>query len=267
VAVFRGDAGPEWLQIVSVQCRVPDYRLSIINYQLSLSLMYQLYIANKNYSSWSLRPWVLMRELGIPFEERFFAFDAGGSFAKFRGFSPTGKVPCLHDGETVVWDSLAIAEYLAEQHPGIWPADAKARAWARSAAAEMHSGFAVLRDRCTMNCGIRVRLHEMPQALVQDIGRFEELWNEGLSRFGGPFLAGERFTAVDAFFAPVAFRVQTYGLQLGRAASAYAQRLLELNSMREWYAAALAETFRETAHEEEARRLGTWLADFRVGAQ
>jgi glutathione S-transferase len=228
--------------------------------------MYQLYIANKNYSSWSLRPWVLMRELRIPFEERFVAFEAGSSFEKFRSFSPSGKVPCLHDGETVVWDSFAIAEYLAEKHPGVWPTDAKARAWARSVAAEMHSGFATLRDRCTMNCGIRVRLHEMSPALVRDIQRFDELWAEGLERFRGPFLAGERFTAVDAFFAPVAFRVQTYGLELGPASSAYAKRLLALSSMQEWYASALAETFRDEMHEEEAKRLGTWLADLRAPA-
>ena len=112
--------------------------------------MYELYIANKNYSSWSLRPWLLMRQLEIPFRERLMPFPAGGAGAghpghPFRAFSPSGRVPCLHDGATVVWDSLAIAEYLAERHPGVWPADAGARAWARSAAAEMHAGFGALR--------------------------------------------------------------------------------------------------------------------------
>lgn len=228
--------------------------------------MYQLFIANKNYSSWSLRPWVLMRELTIPFDERFVTFESSGSYAKFRSFSPTGKVPCLQQGDTTVWDSLAIAEYLAERHPNVWPADAKARAWARSAAAEMHSGFGVLRDRCGMNCGIRVRLFEMPDALKQDIARLTELWTEGLRRFGGPFLAGDRFTAVDAFFAPVAFRIQTYGLELEREASAYAVRLLDLESMQAWYVSALAETARDWPHEEEAKRAGTWLADLRASA-
>ena len=228
--------------------------------------MYQLYIANKNYSSWSLRPWVLMRELGIAFEERFVTFDSDGSFAKFRSFSPSGKVPCLQDADTTVWDSLAITEYLAERHQGVWPSDAKARAWARSAAAEMHSGFGVLRDRCTMNCGIRVRLFEMPAALKQDLARLSELWGEGLRRFGGPYLAGERFSAVDAFFAPVAFRIQTYGLELEPHANTYAARLLELASMQEWYADALAETERDWPHEEEAKAVGTWLADFRAPA-
>jgi glutathione S-transferase len=228
--------------------------------------MYQLFIANKNYSSWSLRPWVLMRELDIPFNERFVTFESSGSFAKFRDFSPTGKVPCLQDDTTTVWDSLAIAEYLAERHQGVWPTDATARAWARSAAAEMHSGFGMLRDRCTMNCGIRVRLFEMPDALRQDIARLSELWNEGLRRFGGPFLAGNRFTVVDAFFAPVAFRIQTYGLQLDATAIAYAARLRDLKSMQEWYKSALVEAERDLPHEEDAKRLGEWLEDLRAPA-
>jgi glutathione S-transferase len=226
--------------------------------------MYQLYIGNKNYSSWSLRPWVLMRALDIPFEERLVTFESGGSYTKFRVFSPSGKVPCLVDGTTTVWDSLAIAEYLAEQHPTVWPKDRVARAWARSAAAEMHSSFSVLRERCTMSCGIRVRLHEMPDALKQDIARVNEIWNDGLKRFGGPFLAGKEFTAVDAFFAPVAFRIQTYGLQFDEQGSAYAARLRDLPAMQEWYRDALAETFRDEPHEEEAKKLGVWLEDLRA---
>ena len=186
--------------------------------------MYTLYIANKNYSSWSLRPWSLMRELSIPFEERLVPFSSLDNWAEFRAFAPSGKVPCLLDGDTVVWDSLAIVEYLAERHAGVWPADAQARAWARCAAAEMHSGFTALRERCTMNCGLRVRLREMPPPLARDVNRIGELWRNGLQRFGGPFLAGPAFTAVDAFFAPVAFRVQTYGLALDESAAAYARR-------------------------------------------
>jgi len=228
--------------------------------------MYQLFIANKNYSSWSLRPWVLMKELNIAFKERFVTFESAGSYTKFRDFSPTGKVPCLQDGDVIVWDSLAITEYLAEQHPSIWPSDRGTRAWARSASAEMHSGFGTLRERCTMNCGIRVKLHEFPPALTADIARLSELWTEGLRRFGGPFLAGKQFTAVDAFFAPVAFRIQTYALPLESTALAYAQRLRELPSMKEWYQSALAETFRDWPHEDEAKRLGTWLEDFRAPA-
>lgn len=226
--------------------------------------MYELFITNKNYSSWSLRPWVLMRQLELPFRERLspLPVDGGDAGSSFRVFSPTGRVPCLHDGATIVWDSIAIAEYLAERHPGVWPEESTARAWARSAAAEMHSGFATLRERCTMNCGLRVRLGEISPALARDIARLAELWGEGLERFGGPFLAGAAFSAADAFYAPVAFRVQTYGLELGAAQSAYAARLRDLPAMRAWYADALAETWREPGHEAEVQ--GTILEDLRA---
>lgn len=228
--------------------------------------MYELYIANKNYSSWSLRPWLLLRERGIAFKEHLVPFAPGTSscWASFRAFSPTGKVPCLRDGDAVVWDSLAIAEYVAERDPGVWPVDPQARAWARCAAAEMHSGFPALRSVCTMNCGIRMRIDAPSEALRKDVARIEELWSEGLRRFGGPLLAGNAFTAVDAFYAPVAFRIQSYGLELGDAAMAYARRLLDLPAMREWYAAALAESWRDPDHEDEARRAGTWLQDLRA---
>lgn len=223
-----------------------------------------LYIANKNYSSWSLRPWVLLSELGIPFDERVVAFGPGSNWNSFRRFSPNGRVPCLHDGGTVVWDSLAIAEYLAERHPQVWPSDSTARAWARCASAEMHSSFATLRDQCGMNCGIRVRLREMGPALKADIARINELWCEGLAHFGGPFLGGQAFSAVDAFYAPVAFRVQTYGLVLDRPAADYAQRLLALPSMRRWYEAALVETWRDEAHEQETLHYGDVVEDLRT---
>jgi glutathione S-transferase len=229
--------------------------------------MYTLYIANKNYSSWSLRPWVLMRALGIPFEERLERFPDGSSQPDFRRFSPTGKVPCLHDAGSVVWDSLAIAEYLAERHAGVWPADAAARAWARCAAAEMHSGFGDLRSRCSMSCGVRVALDGIPEDLAADLRRLEALWGEGLARFGGPFLAGSAFTAVDAFFAPVAFRVQTYALPLGETARGYVGRLLALSAMQEWYASALAERFRDVPHEAELATLGRLVADHRVAPE
>lgn len=234
--------------------------------------MLELFIANKNYSSWSLRPWLLLRELAIPFEERLMPFPSSGEANPFLGFSPSGKLPCLvdADADVTVWDSLAIAEYLAEyrteHHPGIWPADVRARAWARSATAEMHSGFAALREYCTMNCGLRVRLHAMPAALQKDIARIGELWNDGFTRFGGPFLAGPTFTAADAFFAPVAFRVQTYTIALDAACLEYVARLLALPSMQSWYKAALAETWRDASHEDEVRRAGTILEDLRVSA-
>ena len=226
--------------------------------------MYTLYIANKNYSSWSLRPWVLMRELGIPFDERLVPFEGGGSWNTFRTFSPSGKVPCLVDGENTIWDSLSISEYLAETHRAVWPADAGTRAWARSAAAEMHSGFFALRENCSMSCGVRVRLHETSDALERDLQRLDEHWMEGLKRFGGPFLSGASFGAVDAFYAPVAFRIQTYGLDLGDTAAQYVSRLLNLPSMKEWYTAALAEPWRESLHEDEVTRRGAILQDLRA---
>jgi glutathione S-transferase len=225
--------------------------------------LYQLYIANKNYSSWSLRPWVLMRAGGIEFEEHLIPFG-GPAWKEFLELSPSGKIPCLVDGTTLVWDSLAIAEYLAERHRGVWPDDAVARAWARSAAAEMHSSFMELRNRCSMSCGVRLRLKETPPALGSDVARLETLWSDGLGRFGGPFLAGRTFTAVDAFFAPVAYRVQTYGLGLRPEAAAYVQRLLRLPAMREWYEAALAENFRDAPHEAEMIELAAVIEDLRA---
>lgn len=226
--------------------------------------MYQLYIANKNYSSWSLRPWLLMSELVIPFEERLQVFAPGSNWQAFRAFSPNGRVPCLHDGDTVVWDSLAIAEYLHERHGRVWPVEPRARSWARCAAAEMHSGFAELRSACSMSCGQRVKLRRMSEALQRDIGRIDEIWCEGLRRFGGPWLAGPGFGAVDAFFAPVAFRAQTYSLPLGAASESYLQRLLALPAMRAWYAAALAEPWRDEPHEADVRNAGEVTEDLRV---
>ena len=226
--------------------------------------MFDLYIGNKNYSSWSLRPWVLMRELDIPFREHVVPFGGAQNPDAFRSFSPTGKVPCLVDGATTVWDSLAITEYLAERHAGVWPAEAAARAWARCAAAEMHSGFGALRDICGMNCGLRIRLHAIEPRLEKDLRRLEQLWADGLAKFGGPFLAGPGFCAVDAFFAPVAFRIQTYDPPVSADARRYAAQLLSLPSMKQWYTAALAETWRDPAHEEEVRSFGVWTQDLRA---
>lgn len=228
--------------------------------------MYTLYIANKNYSSWSLRPWILLKELAIPFEERLHRFEPGGAWASFRAFSPTGKVPTLHDAKTIVWDSLAITEYLHEHHRGVWSADSGARAWSRSASAEMHSAFATLRQQCSFNLGLRVRLREISEPLQKDISRIDELWSEGLKRFGGPYLAGSQFTAVDAFYAPIHFRIQTYGLRLGAEASAYSQRLLALPSMRAWYEGGLAETFRDPDHDEVILKFGDIVQDLRAKA-
>ena len=227
----------------------------------------KLYIANKNYSSWSLRPWVLMRTLGLDFEESLHPFPVGGGPSGFGTFSPSGKVPCLVDGELTVWESLSIAEYLAERHSSVWPQSAAARAWARSAAAEMHAGSSTLRNVCSMSCGVRVRLRpEALASLAVDLQRLQALWRGGLQSFGGPFLAGAAFTAVDAFFCPVAFRVQTYSLPLDPLCSAYVQRLLELPAMRQWYDAALAEPWIEPAHDAAVLAFGELVSDARAPA-
>ena len=225
----------------------------------------KLHIANKNYSSWSLRPWVLMRTLGLDFEESLHPFPTGGAPSGFEAFSPTGKVPCLVDGDLTVWDSLAITEYLAERHPQVWPKSASARAWARCASAEMHSGFSTLRQICSMSCGVRVRLNpEALNLLTPDLRRLQNLWREGLDRFGGPFLAGDVFTAADAFFCPVAFRVKTYGLALDPVCSAYVRTLLHLPAMRQWYEDALREPWIEPAHEADVLAFGQLLGDDRT---
>ncbi len=222
--------------------------------------MYTLYITNKNYSSWSLRPWVLMQEKAIAFTEQLIPFPENSSWETFRTFAPNGKVPCLHHDDLIVWDSLAITEYLAEHHSGIWPVDRIARAWARSVTAEMHSGFNTIRQECGMNCGLRIQLHQTIPALQADINRLNEIWTAGLERFGGPFLTGSEFTAVDAFFCPIAFRAQTYNLPLH---SPYIQQLLSLKSMQAWYASALQETWRDPAHERENLAAGVVLLDLR----
>lgn len=224
--------------------------------------MYELFIANKNYSSWSLRPWVLMRELSIPFTETLIPFGNLPDGTTIADVSPSGRVPCLKDGQLRVWDSLSIVEYLAERHEHVWPSNSAARAFARSAAAEMHSGFFELRQRCSMNCGIRVRPGDIGAPLALELERLNGMWLKGLEKFGGPFLAGAQFTAVDAFYAPVAFRVQTYGLQLKPEAMQYVARLLELESMREWYAAALQEPWREEQYEAAVRDI--LIEDHRV---
>jgi glutathione S-transferase len=227
--------------------------------------MYELHIGNKNYSSWSLRPWILLRQLNIPFVEHIHLFTAGtsgSSWDDYRRFSPTGKVPCLHADGTTAWDSLGITEFVAEKIATVWPRDSQARIWARCASAEMHSGFGALREQCSMNCSLEIKLHAMPEVLRKDVQRLEELWCEGLEKFGGPYLAGSEFTAVDAFFCPVASRVQTYGLHLNDTANAYAQRLLALPAMREWYAAALLEPV-EPGHEEGCLKYGAVVRSFR----
>jgi glutathione S-transferase len=220
-----------------------------------------LHIANKLYSSWSMRPWVLMKELGIPFAEVMHPFGEPGYW---NTFSPSGRVPCLHSDGLIVWESLAIVEFLAERHRGVWPADSTARAWARCASAEMHAGFQSLRQYCSMHCGLRIKRHHVPELLQRDIDRVLQLWNEGLECFGGPYLAGAKFTAVDAFFAPVAIRFENYCIPLIGPTATYKENLLGLASVRSWIEAALREPWIDEEHEQEVRNSGAVLEDLRV---
>ncbi|MFT4886821.1 MAG: glutathione S-transferase [Pseudohongiellaceae bacterium] len=226
--------------------------------------MYTLHIANKNYSSWSLRPWILLTELGVSFEEKLTPFTGSANFDEFRKFSPNAKVPCLYDEDRVVWDSLAICEYIAQQHEGSWPREVDARTWARCVASEMHSGFPALRNICGMSVGVRVKLFEKSTALMQDVGRLDEIWSEGLNKFGGPFLAGTEFSVADAFFAPVAFRVRTFDLSLSEMAQAYCDKLLSLKSMKVWEEQATGEIWRDMDHEREMSLVGEVVADYRA---
>ena len=213
--------------------------------------MPQLYIGNKNYSSWSLRPWLLMRQAGIAFEEVQLRFDSFAPDSEFKqalaGTSPTGKVPVLVDGALAVWDTLAIVETLAEWHPdkGVWPQDAAARAQARSVCAEMHSGFGALRSACPMN--IEAHLPEVgalawrdqPEVRA-DVQRLVDMWSGLLDAHGGPMLFGG-FSAADAFYAPVCLRLQTYALPVPAHIAAYIERVCALPAMHEWMAGALDE--------------------------
>ncbi|TCP08345.1 glutathione S-transferase family protein [Caldimonas thermodepolymerans] len=210
----------------------------------------QLYIGNKNYSSWSLRPWVLMTQAGIPFEEvRLRLSLAEGSEFKERlqAVTPAGKVPVLVDDGFAVWESLAIAEYLAEKFPalGLWPADAQARARARSVCAEMQSGFGALRTHFPMN--IEASLPEVGAEVLRtrpevgrDVERLTGMWSGLLREHGGPFLFGA-FGVADAFFAPVVTRFRTYGVPVPEAVGAYMARVLDLPAMQAWVRDALAE--------------------------
>ena len=214
-----------------------------------------LVIGNKNYSSWSLRPWLLMRVLDLPFEEELIPLYGPDSKPRLLERAPHGKVPALHDGALVIWDSLAIVEYLAEQYPGVavWPRDTEARAIARSVACEMHSGFSALRTHMPMNLRASLPGKGRTPQVVEDIERIQDLWEDCRERYGqdGPFLFGE-FSAADAFFAPVVTRFVTYGVPLSDLCGDYRDTVLALPAMQEWYAAGLRETERIAASEPYA---------------
>lgn len=210
----------------------------------------QLYIGNKNYSSWSLRPWLLMTHAGIAFEEkklRLSGADDSPFKRALRAIAPTGRVPLLVDDGFAVWDSLAIAEYLADKFPArqLWPADRLQRARARSLCAEMHSGFADLRNIFGMNIeadlgDVGARLLAEQPAAARDLARIDAMWDEALAASGGPFLFGS-FGIADAFFAPVCSRVATFHLPLGERAAAYAERIRAVPAFVVWAEAARVE--------------------------
>ena len=213
--------------------------------------MLKLFVGNKNYSSWSMRPWVLLRQAGIAFEEevvRFDSFDADSDFKRtLAGLTPTAKVPVLVDGDLAIWDTLAIAEYVAERYPEkqLWPTDQGARARARSICAEMHSGFTGLRSHCPMN--IEASLPEVgaliwrdKPAVHHDVQRIVQMWSGLLAEYGGPMLFGD-FSIADAYFAPVCMRFKTYTLPLPGGVCAYVERVTQLPGVAAWIEGALAE--------------------------
>ncbi|THV11789.1 glutathione S-transferase family protein [Rhizobium rhizophilum] len=203
-----------------------------------------LYIANKNYSSWSFRPWIAMTAAGIPFREELIPFGPGATHPRFRDLSPTGRVPVLHHGAVRIWESLAIIEYIAELFPdaGLWPADRESRSLARSISMEMLSGFRALRSACPMNMRRPVNGIALPEGVIADVTRIEEIWRDMRQRSGGPFLFGA-FSGADAMFAPVINRFATYDLVRDAETIAYMDAMRAHPAWRVWEEAALAESW------------------------
>ena len=214
--------------------------------------MVKLVIGNKKYSSWSLRPWMVLAQAQIPFEEILIGLDLPDTDANIRKYSPSGRVPALIDGELIVWDSLAIAEYLAEKfsEKQLWPADPKVRAIARSVTAEMHSGFPAMREEMTMRILQTYPPSQKRPETIKDVERVKQLWTECRERYGagGPFLFGA-FSIADAFYAPVVSRFRSYAIPVDGAVKAYAEMIWATPAMQRWYADAQAETLRAAKHE------------------
>lgn len=216
-------------------------------------MAFTLVIANKRYSSWSLRPWLVLSHFGIPFEEIVIPLDQPDTRARILEHSPTGKVPCLIDGDVRVWESIAVIEAIADwfpEHP-VWPAGKAARAHARAISAEMHSGFVALRQACPMNLGRDDRtFKDRGEAAAADVARIEAMWRETRARFGagGPFLFGA-FSAADAMYAPVVTRLDRYGWPVAADTKAYMDAVLSLPAMVAWTEAGRAETWRAWADE------------------
>ena len=222
-----------------------------LEYQVTL-MQPKLIIGNKNYSTWSLRPWLLLREAGIDFDEQRIVLDTADTAAEIAAVSAAGKVPVLQLGDLTVWDTMAIAETVAERWPekNLWPADADTRAFARSICAEMHSGFPVLRECMPMNCRAMGRKVPLPDVLTDEIDRVIAIWSECHREYSGDsgWLFGD-FSVADAMYAPVVLRFRTYGINLPESAGFYPHRVLESEAMQEWLAAAECEV--EVIDEDE----------------
>ncbi len=206
----------------------------------------KIVLGNKNYSSWSMRPWLVLQHFGIPCEEQVVPLDQPTSAADIARFSPSGRVPALLDGELTVWDSLAICEYLADKFPGmaLWPKDLSARAVARSVSAEMHSGFAALRNHCPFKLKETFEPKPLPPEVQADVDRIVALWSDCRRRYGqgGPFLFGA-FSIADAMYAPVVSRFRTYGVKPGGEAGTWMDAVWALPEVQRWGEAARAESF------------------------
>ena len=206
----------------------------------------KLIIGNKNYSSWSMRPWIAMKAAGIPFDETVISLYVEGSEAQIREHSPAGKVPILIDGDVRVWESLAILEYLAEKFPAarLWPSDPAARAHARAISTEMHAGFVPLRQQCGMNMWRPPAKRDLSADAQANVARIQEIWTDARTRFGagGPFLFG-KFSAADAMYAPIVSRFETYAIDVSAPVAAYMQAMIALPAWQEWRRAALQETW------------------------
>ena len=204
----------------------------------------RLIIGNKNYSSWSLRPWLALKGAGIAFEETVISLDAPDFKVRVTALSGAGRVPVLIDGDVRVWESLAILEYLAEKFPnaGLWPKDAGARAHARAIACEMHAGFQPLRRRLPMNVARPVKPLALDDGGASDVARIDAIWSGCRAKFGGPFLFG-RFGAADAMYAPVVWRFHTYAVEVSAASRAYMRAVMALPAWIEWRDAARRETW------------------------
>ena len=202
----------------------------------------KLILGNKNYSSWSLRPWIAMRHAGIAFDEEVIPLYEPGSRERVLNYSPAGKVPILVDGDVTVWESIAIMEYIGDAFAPVWPSDRGARAMARSIAAEMHAGFPALRSACPMNLGRKFAPKDRGEAVARDVARFSEIVRQARERVraGGPFLFGA-FSAADAMYAPLATRLDTYSIAIDATTRAYVDAILALPAFQEWRSAALKE--------------------------